>query len=61
MTLDDITKNYIDRAALAEALKCSERTIARYEKRGLLSLMIGGRKLYSLDAVAKWLKEREEA
>ena len=61
MTLDDITKNYTDRPALAKGLKCSVRTIARYEKRGLPSLMVGGRKLYSLDAVAKWLKAREVA
>ena len=60
MTLDDITKNYIDRPALAKALKCSERTIARYEKRGLLSLMIGGRKFYSLSAVSDFLKRREK-
>lgn len=59
MTSIDLLRDYTDRASLADALKCSERTIARYEKGGLPSLMIGGRKLYHLEAVAKWLKERE--
>ncbi len=59
MNIDDLISEYIDRPALAKALKCSERTIARYEKRGLLSLMIGGRKLYHIEAVAKWLRSRE--
>lgn len=60
MTLEDITENYTDRSSLAKGLKCSERTIARYEKLGLLSLMIGGRKFYSLSAVSDFLKRREK-
>ena len=59
MSLKEITKNYTDRVSLAEALKISPRTVSRYEKQGLPCLMIGGRKLYHMDAITKWLKERE--
>ncbi len=61
MTITDLLAEYIDRPALAKALKCSERTIARYEKQGLPSLMIAGRKHHPLNGVAKWFKAREEA
>ena len=61
MTITDLLAEYIDRPSLAEGLGISTRTIARYEKRGLPSLMIGGRKLYHLEAVAKWLKASEKA
>ena len=61
MTIIDLLNEYVDRPSLAEGLHISQRTVARYEKRGLPSVMIGGRKLYHLEAVAKWLKAREVA
>ncbi len=61
MTLEELTKDYVDRPKLAKGLRISQRTVARYEKRGLPSLLIGGRKLYNIESVAKWLKKREAA
>ena len=60
MTLNDLLNDYTDRPTLAGALGICERTVARYEKAGLPSLMIGGRKLYHIEAVAKFLKSREK-
>jgi hypothetical protein len=58
MTLLD---EYLPRSALAEQLHVSERTLARYENAadGLPVTVIGGRKLYRLDAVREWLAARE--
>ncbi|MER8648411.1 MULTISPECIES: hypothetical protein [unclassified Mesorhizobium] len=60
-TTDVLLNGYLDRASLADALKCSERTVARYENQpdGIPSLMVGGRKLYRLVAVREWLDRRE--
>jgi hypothetical protein len=56
-----ILAGYIDREGLAAQLRCSGRTIARYETEpdGLPSVMIGGRKFYRLAAVQAWLEKRE--
>ena len=56
-----ILSDYIDRATLAVQLRCSERSIARYETQpdGLPSTMIGGRKFYKLESVRSWLNARE--
>ena len=62
-----ILDGYISLPDLAAALSVSERTVSRYEKGtdedpdGLLSTMVGGRKLYRIDGVRKWLKRRERS
>jgi phage terminase Nu1 subunit (DNA packaging protein) len=52
---------FIDRATLADQLGCTARTIIRYENQpdGLPNLMLGGRKLYRIEAVKAWLANRE--
>ena len=61
MTGNTLLHDYIQREELARELKCSERTLARYEnqKDGLPSVMIGGRKFYRIEAVNTWLQKRE--
>lgn len=61
METEGILAGYIDRAALAEQLRCSEKTIARYEAvaDGLPSVMIGSRKFYRVQAVRDWISKRE--
>jgi hypothetical protein len=56
-----ILDGYIDRDDLARDLRCSGRTLARYETEadGLPSVMIGGRKFYRVAAVKAWLEKRE--
>ena len=56
-----IMEAYLDRASLAGELRCSERTIARYENLpdGLPSTIIAGRKFYRVVAVREWLNRRE--
>jgi hypothetical protein len=56
-----ILADFVDRATLAQQLRCTEKTIWRYENApdGLPSLMIGGRKYYRLSAVMAWLAKRE--
>jgi hypothetical protein len=57
----DILSEYLTRAQLAHALRCSERTLARYEcsADGLPSVLIAGRKLYHINSVKNWLASRE--
>ena len=57
----NILVDYVDRPTLAAALNVSLRTIARYEcqANGLPSVMLGGRKLYRLESVHKWIEARE--
>lgn len=57
----ELLNGYIDRATLAEQLGCTARTIIRYENQpdGLPNLMLGGRKLYRIEAVRAWLSNRE--
>jgi hypothetical protein len=57
-----ILQGYLDRPSLAEQLRVSERTIARYEllPDGLPSTMLGGRKLYRIEAVMAWIAAREK-
>jgi hypothetical protein len=52
---------YRNRAELAHELRCSERTIWRYENLpdGLPSVLIAGRKFYRIEAVRDWLGKRE--
>jgi len=56
-----VLADYIDRATLAQQLRCTERSIARYENEpnGLPWLMVGGRKFYRISAVQAWLTKRE--
>jgi hypothetical protein len=56
-----ILQGYVDRATLATELNVSPRTIARYEALpgGLPSVVLGGRKLYRIDSVTKWVEARE--
>lgn len=56
-----ILADYLDRDALAVELRCSTRTIARYEglSDGLPSVVIAGRKYYRREAVRQWLAKRE--
>ncbi|WP_157784719.1 hypothetical protein [Sinorhizobium fredii] len=56
-----LLQGYLDRPSLAKELRCSERTIIRYENLpdGLPSLMLGGRKLYRVEAVRQWIASQE--
>ena len=56
-----ILSDYIDRADLARQLRCTEKTLWRYENmpNGLPSLTIGGRKFYRIEAVREWIAKRE--
>ncbi|MDX9982222.1 MAG: hypothetical protein RBU25_19535 [Lentisphaeria bacterium] len=56
-----ILADFIDRPSLAEQLKCSEKTIARYETQpdGLPYVMIAGRKWYRIPEVVAWIGRRE--
>jgi hypothetical protein len=56
-----LLEDYLPRAALAEQLDVCERTLARYEAEpdGLPVTVIGGRRLYRVDAVREWLTARE--
>jgi hypothetical protein len=58
---DNLLAGYVDRATLADMMRCSERTIARYEELpdGLPSLTLGGRRLYRLASVKAWVEARE--
>lgn len=59
--MTELLDGYLDRATLAAQLNVSERTLSRYESErdGLPSLMLGGRRLYRLEAVREWLQRRE--
>lgn len=61
MSDTSILDDYRDRATLAREMRCSERSIARYESEpdGLPSVMIAGRKYYRIEAVRDWLTKRE--
>lgn len=41
--------------ALAQEWDCTERTLNRYDKRGLPFVMVGGRKFRPLNAARDWL------
>jgi hypothetical protein len=56
-----ILDGYVDRQTLAAELCCNERTIARYENipNGIPSVLIAGRKLYPVEGIRAWVKNRE--
>ncbi len=58
----DLLAGYISRAELAQSLCLNERTIYRYENQpdGLPCMVLGGRKLYKLETVRKWIEGREK-
>lgn len=60
-SISGILEGYIEKIELARELRCSERTISRYENLpdGLPSLSLGGRKLYRVSAVQDWIAKRE--
>ena len=60
-TDSDILADYVDRSQLAEKLNCSTRTISRYmaEPDGLPYVRVGGRTLFRLETVRRWLERRE--
>ena len=62
MTTHRLLEEYISRSELATALAVVPRTLARYEAlpNGLPSVMIGGRKLYRLESVRRWIEGREQ-
>jgi hypothetical protein len=59
--MNGILAGYVDRPSLAQELRVSERTIARYENLpdGLPNTVLGGRKLYRIEAVQAWIAARE--
>jgi len=61
MTDVGLLDDYRNRAELAQELRCSERSIWRYENLpdGLPSVLIAGRKFYRIQAVRDWLAKRE--
>jgi hypothetical protein len=56
-----LLSDYVDRPALCRALKVPASTIAAYERRGLPSMMLAGRRMYRLSAVRGWLAGRSGA
>ncbi|MBB4277253.1 transcriptional regulator [Rhizobium mongolense] len=56
-----LLQGYLDREQLARELGCTTRTIHTYENLpdGLPSLMLGGKKLYRVEAVRQWIAGRE--
>ena len=60
MQIKELINNYTDRHTLADAFGVCARTVASYEKQGLPSIMIGGRKMYPIDGIAAFLKSREQ-
>lgn len=61
MTHEKILSEYIEEAALAAEFDVSTRTIRRYRNlpNGLPHVRLGGRILYHVDAVRKWIKALE--
>lgn len=57
-----ILQGYVDRPTLALELRVTPRTLARYEALpdGLPSTVLGGRKLYRVEAVKEWIAAREK-
>ncbi len=62
MTTDtgSLLSGYLTRSELAHELRCSERTIARYEQKtnGLPYMIVAGRRFYEIQTVRDWLRER---
>jgi len=60
--LEGVLAGYVDRPELTRQLRCTDRTIHRYENQpdGLPCLIVGGRKYYRIDAVKAWLAKREQ-
>jgi hypothetical protein len=58
---ESLLAGFVDRETLAEMLRCSPRTLARYEALpdGLPFMTLAGRRLYRLSAVREWLAARE--
>ena len=57
---DSLLSGYLTRSELAHQLRCSERTIARYEQmtNGLPYMIVAGRRFYEKKTVRDWLKNR---
>ena len=55
----NLLAEYASRPTLAKQWGTCTRTIGRYEKEGLPSITLGGRKLYPLEGAMAWLKNRE--
>lgn len=62
MTANELLSEFVSREELAKLLKISPRTVDRYGTlpNGLPFLMIGGRKMFRLSSVEKWLAAREK-
>ncbi len=62
MTTDtgSLLDGYLTRAQLADELRCSERTIARYEQArdGLPYMIVAGRRFYQIETVKLWMQGR---
>jgi hypothetical protein len=52
---DNVLDGVVDRPELARQLRCSARTIIRYEDAGLPVLRIGKRRFYDVDKVRAWV------
>ena len=61
MDTPGLLEGYVTRSQLAAELNVCNRTVSRYENQpsGLPSLTIGGRKMYRLETVRRWLERRE--
>lgn len=55
----EIFAGTIPRKDLAKAMKCTERTIIRYERAGMPFIAVGNRRLYRLAAVRDWILSHE--
>lgn len=55
-----LLSGYLTRCELAYELRCSQRTIARYEQQpnGLPYMIVAGRRFYEIKAVRDWLRNR---
>lgn len=61
MSVIGLLDGYLSRDKLCEELGVTARTIRRYQSQpdGLPSTLVGGRKLYRIEAVRKWLAAQE--
>jgi phage terminase Nu1 subunit (DNA packaging protein) len=54
--LNFIEQRLVSKAELAEFLQVSERSIDRYRKQGLPSLVVGGRRRFMCREVVEWFR-----
>jgi phage terminase Nu1 subunit (DNA packaging protein) len=59
-----LLEGHTDRAGLAEIFDVTTRTICRWEKLedgGLPRIILGGRVIYNIESVKRWIAKREHS